>query len=137
MRLKRQSRILAMQALCQHEAAAVRTSDDLLNLWTLLEAPVEAVGYATSLVQQFQRNSDEIDQQIGTALEHWSLSRLSMVERNILRTAAVELRSTDIPPKVAIDEAVEVAREYGGADSPRFVNGVLDRMLRELRKDVG
>lgn len=132
MRSERQSRILAMQALCQHEVAAVRTASELMDLWGLLEAPAESIGYATTLVQEFQRNPEEIDKQIGAALEHWDLSRLSTVERNILRTAAVELRSTSVPPKAAINEAVEVAKEYGGADSPRFVNGVLDRMLKNL-----
>jgi len=71
----------------------------------------------------------DIDQQLTAAAENWRLSRMACVDRNVLRLGAFELLFTpETPPKVAFDEAIELARRYGSADSPAFVNGVLDRM---------
>ncbi|MHC4090857.1 MAG: transcription antitermination protein NusB [Planctomycetota bacterium] len=64
-------------------------------------------------------------------LEHWELARLSPVERNLIRVALGELAGGEVPPKVVINEAIEIGREYGGADSPRFINGILDALWKE------
>lgn len=77
-------------------------------------------------------HNEEIDQRLTEAAENWRLPRMAAVDRNVLRIAAFELlHAASTPPNVAINEAIELARRYGSADSPAFVNGVLDR-LREL-----
>jgi transcription antitermination protein NusB len=74
----------------------------------------------------------EIDAKISAAAENWRIARMPTVDRNILRLGAFELLyMQDTPPKVAFDEAIELARRYGTADSSAFVNGVLDRLGRE------
>jgi N utilization substance protein B len=74
----------------------------------------------------------EIDQRIMTASDNWRLTRMATVDRNVLRLGAHELlHCEDMPPGAAFDEAIELARRYGTAESPAFVNGVLDRLRRE------
>jgi N utilization substance protein B len=71
----------------------------------------------------------EIDQRLAEAAENWRLPRMATFDRNVLRLGAFELLfAPDTPPSVALDEAIELARRYGSADSPAFVNGVLDRL---------
>ena len=79
---------------------------------------------------------EEIDAYIGSALENWHLDRVSSIDRGILRIGAVEIFYLDeIPPKVSIQEAILLAEAYGGNDSPRFVNGVLDAVFKEQSKE--
>jgi len=73
-----------------------------------------------------------VDQIAAAAAENWRLSRMAAVERNILRLGIYELERGTVPPKVAIDEAVRLARWFGGARAPAFVNGVLDRVARDM-----
>jgi transcription antitermination protein NusB len=74
-------------------------------------------------------NLPAIDERLAAAAENWRLPRMAAVDRNVLRLGAYELLFTpDTPPTVAINEAIELARRYGSADSPAFVNGVLDRL---------
>ena len=75
----------------------------------------------------------ELDRLISEIAEHWTLQRMTPTDRNILRLGSYELLFTDTPPKVAIDEAVELAKRYGTAQSSQFVNGILDRVLRFRR----
>jgi N utilization substance protein B len=71
----------------------------------------------------------DIDRRLSEAAENWRLVRMAAVDRNVLRLGAYELlHAPDTPPNVALDEAIELARRYGSADSPAFVNGVLDRL---------
>jgi N utilization substance protein B len=73
----------------------------------------------------------EIDRRLTEAAENWRLPRMATVDRNVLRLGAYELLfSPDTPAAVAVDEAIELARRYGAADSPAFVNGILDRLRR-------
>lgn len=73
-----------------------------------------------------------LDAEAARAAEHWRISRIAVVERNILRLGIQELRRGDVPPKVAIDEAVRLAHWFGGARAPGFVNGVLDGIARAM-----
>jgi N utilization substance protein B len=73
-----------------------------------------------------------LDAEAARAAEHWRMSRMAVVERNILRLGIHELRRGEVPPKVAIDEAVRLAHWFGGARAPGFVNGVLDGIARAL-----
>lgn len=74
----------------------------------------------------------ELDRRIAAAAEHWRVSRIALVERNILRLGIHELAEGATPPKVVIDEAVRLARWFGGPQAPAFVNGVLDRAAHDM-----
>jgi len=130
---RRSSRILAMQALCQWEIQRDETSPSLADFLAEQDASHEAASYATKLVQEFWRQRAEIDERIASASVKWELARISPVERNIMRVAIVELLCNKVPAAVAMDEAIEIGREYGGAESPRFINGVLDAIFKNIQ----
>ena len=88
--------------------------------------------YADALIRIVARNLPEIDRTIQRHLTNWSLSRLSVIDRNILRLGVAELVYVDdVPPRVTIREMVRIAERYGTSESPRFVNGVLDAVMHE------
>ena len=120
----------------------------LLYAWELLGGPsVPAVASGLSRLtgpeprvldraEELARNVvaeiAQLDAEAARASENWHMSRIAVVERNILRLGILELRRGDVPPKVAIDEAVRLAHWFGGARAPGFVNGVLDGIARAL-----
>lgn len=87
--------------------------------------------YAVSLVEGVVAHRDRIDEVLATYSLGWTLDRMPAVDRNLLRIATYELLWGDVPPAVAIDEAVDLSRELSTDDSPAFVNGVLGRILSE------
>ena len=89
--------------------------------------------FALGLYDGVVAHAADIDRRLGEAATNWRLPRMAAVDRNVLRLGAFELlHAPETPPGVALDEAIELARRYGSADSPAFVNGVLDR-LRQTR----
>jgi N utilization substance protein B len=87
--------------------------------------------YVKTLLGLVDAHLPELDRMLHDALENWRLERLSAIDRGILRLAAAELLYVDeVPPKVTIQEAIRLAEQYGGPDSPRFVNGVLDALYK-------
>lgn len=91
----------------------------------------EAFEYARALVEGTARHREEIDELIRKQAEHWRLERMSAVDRNILRLAVYELLyEEDVPKLVVLDEAIELAKRYGSEQSGRFVNGLLDGLLK-------
>ncbi len=78
-----------------------------------------------------------LDRRIVAVAENWALDRMAPTDRNVLRLAAYELLFTDTPPKVAIDEAIELARKFGTAQSSQFVNGILDQLVPEEQQPAG
>ena len=96
------------------------------------ELPEKDIAFARSLVDGVLANMSEIDKTIARAADHWSIDRMANTDRNILRIAVYEiLYAKDAPPSVAVNEAVELAKVYGDADSGKFVNGVLGHVLRD------
>ena len=92
----------------------------------------EITGYTRTLLAGVKRNKKAIDDLIGGASENWRPERLTYVDRNILRISVQELVfATEIPPKAAIDEGIELAKKYGNEFSREFINGILDRVLRD------
>jgi N utilization substance protein B len=92
--------------------------------------------FATELVAQTRARAGEIDGFLSAALENWSLNRLGAVDRAVLRTAVAEMLShPDIPAAVTINEAIEIVRSLGSEESGRFINGVLDRVRKEIGRD--
>ena len=89
------------------------------------------VSYVRRLLGALDAHGPEVDRALARALDNWRMDRLSLPDLAVLRIGAVELlRFDDVPPKVSIQEAVMLAESYGGPDSPRFVNGVLDALYK-------
>jgi N utilization substance protein B len=91
--------------------------------------------FCLSLYDGVVAHLPDIDQQLAAAAENWRLPRMAVVDRNVLRLGAYELLfAPDTPAAVAIDEAIELARRFGSADSPAFVNGVLDWLRGHVQR---
>ena len=91
----------------------------------------ELVGFAVELLAGVRRNRGELNALLEERAENWSLARMAVTDRNVMRLAAYEMLYTDTPDRVVINEAIELARRYGSQQSSQFVNGVLDRILRD------
>lgn len=92
--------------------------------------------YALMLLNGYGGNKDAIDELIVSASENWALDRMPMVDRSLLRLAAYEMRYVEeVPVSVSINEAVNLAKEFGGDDSPRFINGILGRIATQLESE--
>ena len=135
MKNRRKARELALQTLYAFEMGA---GDDCVGvLKTLAEAKSyseQVREYAGLLVEKTQECRDEADTLIRAHAANWKLERMAVVDRNILRMAIAELRCIDeTPPKVVIDEAVELAKIYSTDESSRFVNGVVDSIYKDIR----
>ncbi|MCR9295768.1 MAG: transcription antitermination factor NusB [bacterium] len=89
------------------------------------------IRFANELWRNVIRNRQQIDKALSATATNWSLRRMAAIDRNILRMAAYEILHTDTPGRVAINEAVELAKRYGNHQSGQFVNGILDRVLHE------
>jgi len=126
-----------MQALCQWEIQRDESSPSLTDFLAGQEASPQATAYASKLVQEFWRQRAVIDERVASASVKWDLARISPVERNIMRVAIVELLNGELPPPVILDEAIEIGREFGGAESPRFINGVLDAVFKTIQATTG
>ncbi len=85
--------------------------------------------FARSLVAGVRRNRSELDQLLSQTADHWSLERMAATDRNVLRLGAYEILYAETPDRVAINEAVELAKRFGSRQSAQFVNGILDRLL--------
>ena len=97
----------------------------------------EVEAFADSLVLGVCNNRAEVDKLILSHTTNWELKRLAVIDRNILRFATYELLfMEEIPPKVSINEAIDIAKRYGDKDSGKFVNGVLDKINKSERKSV-
>ena len=143
------SRRQALQAMFQQEfcgldiAALDAGSKDLLVVSFCPKGvqDTELVGeplndYAKKLITGIVANKAEIDSWISGAADNWTIERMQNVDRNIIRLACFEMAFVpEIPTPVAINEAVEVAKVFGGDESPKFVNGVLGRIARKLAEE--
>ena len=95
----------------------------------------ELVAFARSLIAGVRRNRGELDQLLSETADHWSLERMAATDRNVLRLGAFEILYADTPGRVAINEAVELAKRFGTRQSAQFVNGILDRLLAGHEKE--
>jgi N utilization substance protein B len=101
-----------------------------------LQDDEELIEFAKLLRQGVRRNRAELDQLLGERAANWSLDRMAVTDRNILRLGAFEILYTETPGRVAINEAIELAKRYGARQSSQFVNGILDRLLHDLCDDA-
>ena len=123
----------ALQALYQIDVAAEGIDEALARFWKSFE-PVEreVMTLAESLVRGVAQHRRAIDEEIERVSSNWRLDRMAKVDRNVLRLATYELLRTDVPVKVAINEAIELGKKYGSESSGAFVNGVLDKVAAGL-----
>lgn len=131
------ARVLAMQTLCQWDVQKDEAEGALDDFLLEQRASDKERIYARELVTGYWGVREDVDRRISEASTKWDITRISPVERNAMRVAVLEMLGVDVPAKVAIDEAIDVARAFGGKDSPRFVNGVLDGVLRKIEEETG
>jgi N utilization substance protein B len=134
---RRKGRIIAFQSLYRHDLSGAGLEELLDFSWMdggRAENPAEeTVAFARLLIQGALENLPEIDETIRAQLENWDFSRLNRVDLALLRMSVYcLLHQRDIPATVTIDEAVDISKTYGTADSYRFVNGVLDGVRKKL-----
>ncbi|MFO1031968.1 MAG: transcription antitermination factor NusB [Planctomycetota bacterium] len=143
-RRRTRAREIAMQVLFQFDVRGESYASELGKTTASLcadEAGQEGengdlVEFAARLVDGTLQHRAEIDQRLQSVTRNWDLRRMAIVDRNVLRMAAYELMfCTDVPPKVAINEAIELGKKYSTANSGGFVNGILDRIRIDLEKE--
>ena len=108
------------------------------DFWRELPGDAEGREYADALVRGVRDGAEKLDERIRAASQNWRLERMARIDRNALRLGAYELLTrSDVPRAVILDEAVELAKRFGGEESSKFVNGVLDRIADDLgRQDT-
>lgn len=134
-RSRHQARQIALQGLYQLDIQRaprdVPLSESLGPLLSEGGLDAEGAAYANELIRGAWSDHARYDEMLTTAAAHWDVSRMAVVDRNILRLALYELVARpDVPARVVMDEAIEIGREFGSAETPQFVNGVLDAIWR-------
>lgn len=140
MRKRTQSREFALQILYEMDITRDTYNESLSNFWqTHNEEYIEEniKNFTSELVKGVYDNLEVIDNKIAKYATNWQLKRMAVVDRNILRMGCFELVfRSDIPPKVSINEAVELAKKYSGLEAGKFVNGILDKIKLEKNHEV-
>lgn len=137
MQKRRKAREAALQALYQ---ADISENGDIanLNLSEYLEdikTGKESRLYGARILTDLKESLGEVDKVIGESSSNWTLSRMNVIDRCLLRLSIAELiKEKDVPYKVVIDEAIELSKSYGTEDSPSFINAVLDKAVKVLKK---
>ena len=130
---RHRAREYALQMLYQAEASGVPMREVAASFWGGREVPADVRAFAERLASGTAGAQQESDALLIGSLENWRLERLAIVDRNILRLAVYEfLHEPEPPPIVVIDEAIELARRFGGDDSWQFTNGILDAVRKKL-----
>jgi N utilization substance protein B len=130
---RRKARETALQALFQADFHGSDYQESLRLFWEGQALATEVLEFAHQLVEGVLFRVTELDNLIEGHSDHWKVNRMSRVDRNILRLAAYELLAIpEIPFKVTIDEAIELAKKYGTSESGAFINGILDHISRDL-----
>lgn len=131
MRKRTKAREFAIQFLYQVDITKQDVDSSLVDFWQNIEEEVdqEVKDFASELVRGTTGNLSVLDSTLSQYATNWRLERMAVVDRNILRLGVFELLfRTDIPPKVSINEAVDLAKKYSGVEAGKFVNGVLDKI---------
>ncbi len=130
MRKRTQSRESALKILYQSELTRREIHAAAENFWNEFEEIDENVRtFADRITSGIEKNFQSIDDKISQYATNWQLKRMAVIDRNVLRIGVFELLyAADIPPKVTINEAVELAKKYGDLESSKFVNGILDKI---------
>ena len=132
---RRKAREVALQFLYQlDQHGDTDPTAHEAEFWSRHPVDEATRAFASALVRGAMSRHTEVDKLIAQYTEHWDLDRMAVVDRNILRLAVYELLDQGTaPPKVAINEAIEISKKFGTGESSRFINGILDRVHKELR----
>jgi N utilization substance protein B len=132
---RRKAREIALQTLYAGEVGGDTWEAAFAETIDRRKPSEEAVTYARGLVRAVVENREELDRRISERLENWELARVSIIDRTILRVALSELLYfPETPANVIINEAIEIAHRFSSSDAGRFVNGILDRLAKEVRE---
>jgi transcription antitermination protein NusB len=132
MTTRRRAREIVLQVLYEEELHPLRDPADAEEFISRRMRHNKAlVEFARQLWQGVCAHRSDLDVRIGKHSANWSLKRMATIDRNVLRIAAYEMLYGNVPGRVAINEAIEIARRYGNLNSGPFVNGILDRVLKE------
>jgi transcription antitermination protein NusB len=140
MRSRSRARSWALQAMYAWESRGAEGSPARFIDSFLLNRRInaEAEEYLRTLIDMIDAHLGEIDHELDSSLENWRMERLAVIDRNVLRIGAAELLfSEDVPPRVAIQEAIRLAERFSTHQSARFVNGVLDALMRANDRSAG
>ena len=133
MHQRRKAREVALQVLYELDVLMIGVEEGMELFWNHFEAPEEVRAFASLLVRGAWNNKAQIDSLISSCSENWTISRMSKVDKNILRMAAYELLyCPDVPPKVALNEAIDLGKMFGSENSGSFINGILDAIYIKL-----
>ena len=138
MRKRTKAREFALQILYQMDITGDTYELSLDNFWQAhtednIEESIK--NFTAEAVKGVAQNLSEIDSKIAQYATNWQLSRMAVVDRNILRLGSYEVMfRSDIPPKVSINEAVELAKRYSGIEAGKFVNAILDKIKQEMKR---
>src|SRR5580700_1714296 len=132
MTLRRKSREFALQMLFEWDMTHKKTARVRQSFWKSAKAAESTREFADQLFEGAVAEADATDQLVAKLSENWKLERLAAVDRNILRLAIYEIRFGTAPVKVVIDEALELAKKFSSADSPAFLNGILDAASKSV-----
>ena len=135
MALRSKAREFAMQMLFQWDMSQQDVTKLATKFWKGAKGAEVTRVFANQLFEGAAHASPELDDWIAKHAENWRPERISAIDRAILRLAVHELRATDTPPKVVINEAVELAKKYSSEEAGAFVNGILDACLKSLKTD--
>ena len=131
---RRKAREVVLESLYCYEIRGDACIDEIFeNIKDTHQLDAETAEFARNLLMKTIDNLDKLDNEIVTHVKNWDLNRLATIDKNVLRLGLAELfYFPDIPKKVSIDEAIELAKTYGSAESGRFVNGVLDALNKDM-----
>ncbi|HEU4510132.1 MAG TPA: transcription antitermination factor NusB [Pyrinomonadaceae bacterium] len=132
---RRKARECALQMLFAADVAEMPADDVVRSYWAELgetDLDVTAREFATRLASRTLSNLELLDERIRSRAEHWRISRMAVVDRNILRLAVYEFLYEPTPRTVAINEALEIARRFSTYEATQFINGILDAIKRDL-----
>jgi transcription antitermination factor NusB len=134
MKKRTRSRELALQFLYQLDLRGDELLPEAKNFIRSEERDAETVKFALRLVEGTFEHWDELDRTIQAVAQNWNISRMAVVDRNVLRLATHELlHCQDVPPKVAINEAIELGKRYSTQNSGAFINGILDKIMNRAK----
>jgi N utilization substance protein B len=132
MSTRRRAREIVLQLLYESDINDSRDAEAARRfIRSRLQGRKALTEFACGLLQGTLQRRDDIDQQLAALATNWTLPRMPVVDRNILRLGAYEVMYGDTPGRVAVNESIVLAKRYGDTNSPRFVNGVLDRLLKQ------
>jgi N utilization substance protein B len=131
---RHKSREYALQMLFQWEIGRQQPERIERGFWQIVRAEKTTRAFADQLFEGAANGAAELDAQVAGHSEHWRPERFAVIDRAILRLAAYELESTKTPPKVVLDEAIELAKKFSSEDAAPFINGILDSLLRSTGK---